>query len=307
MKGDHMHIDNRIVEQARSADMIAFFEKRCGVTFTKHYGAYRCKQHPSLAVKNDRRSWYWHSKGVGGCGPLSYLIKIENMPFRKAVETATCLDLIPLPPQSAAEQPKALRLPPKADSPTRLFDYLCIKRGVDSSIVHALIQRKALYEDARGNCVFVGFGEHGEPRFASVRGTYGVRPFRMDCAGSDKRYSFCLENSYSNKLFILESPIDAMSRASIENIFSNDKNAWKSCNYISLAGTSDTALHFFLNKRPTVKELVFCLDSDDAGQKASVVLASKYDSMGFYVRLERPFNKDCNEDLLVILKEGMLC
>lgn len=303
-----MKIDNKIVEYARGADMIAFFENRRNVTFARQYGAYRCRQHPSLTVKSDRRSWYWHSKGMGGYGPLDYLMKIESMPFRVAVDAVTGVDPTPpATPYQEAERPKTLRLPPKNDLSLHLLDYLCNKRGIDGQIVHALIQRNLLYEDRRGNCVFVGYDEHGKPRFASVRGTYGDRPFRMDCAGSDKRYAFCMESSCSDKLFILESPIDAMSRASLENIFSDDKDAWNRRSYLSLAGTSDTALNFFLNKRSSVKELVFCLDNDPPGQKAVVAMVDKYESMGFRVRVELPFSKDCNEDLLFMLKEGVLC
>jgi len=308
LKDKNMNIDNKIVEQVRSSDVIDFLEKRCGVTFVRRYGAYRCKQHPSLAVKNDRLSFYWHSKGVGGYGVLDYLLKIENLPFREAMKTITGVG--PVAVSSLQRQPehlKSLSLPLKARVQSHLFDYLCNKRGIDAWIVNALVSREAVYEDRRGNIIFVGYDELGKPRFASIRGTYGVRPFRMDISGSDKRYGVFIERSSSNRLFILESPIDLMSRASLENIFCNNNQAWLHSSFISLAGTSDTALLFFLNKHHTVKELVFCLDSDAAGQKASAALAEKYDSMGFYVRIEHPFFKDCNEDLLAIRKGGALC
>ena len=41
-----------------------------------------------------------------------------------------------------------------------------------------------LYEDKRGNVVFVGHDEQGAARFASVRSTYS--DFRGDCMGSGK-------------------------------------------------------------------------------------------------------------------------
>ena len=59
-------LDSKLVEQARSADMLAFLEKRCGFTFARRGSVYRCRKHPSLAVKDDRLSWHWHSQGVGG-------------------------------------------------------------------------------------------------------------------------------------------------------------------------------------------------------------------------------------------------
>jgi hypothetical protein len=88
-KGCIIMIDKNTLEQARSTDLITFLERYAGLTFTQKGGAYRCSQHPSLAVKNDRLSFYWHSKGVGGHGALDYLTKAENMTFREAVETVT--------------------------------------------------------------------------------------------------------------------------------------------------------------------------------------------------------------------------
>ena len=61
-------IDNAIVERVRNTDIIDFFEKNHGFTFTHRGGVYRCKQHPSLIVKDNRLSWYWHRKGIGGHG-----------------------------------------------------------------------------------------------------------------------------------------------------------------------------------------------------------------------------------------------
>ena len=84
-----MRIDDNILHQARTADVLAFLEKYHGFTFAHQGGAYRCEQHKSLAVKADRLSWYWHSRGVGGYGALDYLVKVENMPFRETVEVIT--------------------------------------------------------------------------------------------------------------------------------------------------------------------------------------------------------------------------
>jgi hypothetical protein len=293
-----MMIDEKTAEQARNADMIAFLERHCGFTFTTRRGAYRCKQHPSLAVKGDRRSWYWHSKSIGGCGALDYLMKIEQMLFREAVEAVTGIAAAPTPAagRSAQEQPITLFLPEKAGIPLRLYDYLCVKRGIDSGIVNTLIQKETLYEDRRGNVVFVGRDERHKPRFASVRGTYD-RVFRMDCEGSDKRYGFNMVFAPSERLYVFESPIDAMSHASLENAATGDKDAWKRHSRLSLAGTSDTALPFFLNQHSAARELVFCLDNDEPGREAAATMARKYADKGYMTRLELSKGKDHSDDL----------
>jgi hypothetical protein len=112
----------------------------------------------------------------GGHGVLDYLTKVENTPFRQAVElvcgispyTTTSQHWANLTRQ-VAEPPKALILPEKKGVSIRLYDYLCVRRGIDCAIVNTLIQKEMLYEDKRGNVVFVGYDEQGKPRFASLR------------------------------------------------------------------------------------------------------------------------------------------
>lgn len=285
-----IRIDANIVEQARQTDMLAFLEKRHSFTFTHRGGVFRCRQHPSLAVKDDRLSWYWHSRGMGGHGALDYLMKIENLPFRQAVETVAHLPAAM--PISAERLPdKRLILPERTGMlQARLIDYLCNRRGIGSGIVTAMLDEGRIYEDRRGNVVFVGFDEQTRPRFASLRGT-GSQPFRMDCAGSDKRYGFCMGDAPSETLYIFESPIDAMSHATLAG-------EWQQGNRLSLAGTSDTALPKYLEAHPGAKELALCLDNDPPGREASVAIARKYAAQGYRTRIELPQSKDYNADLL---------
>ena len=293
-------INRKIVETVRNADIITFLERRYGFAFAHQRGAYRCKEHPSLAVKSDRRSFYWHSKGFGGHGVLDYLIKVEGTQFREAVAIAIGLSptAIAIPPATEPPKPKTLMLPPKTSIPLRLYGYLCNKRGIDSDIVNTLMQKEQLYEDKRGNVVFVGHDEQGKARFASLRGTHGDCTFRGDCLGSDKRYGFCMAaDTLSKRLYIFESAIDLMSHASLENTDTGDKSAWLRDNRLSLAGATDTAIPFFLNQHKHVRELVFCLDNDRAGREATANMARKYADKGYITRLELPMGKDFNEDL----------
>jgi hypothetical protein len=290
-------IDNKIVEQARNADVIAFMEKYNGFTFVHRGGAYRCREHSSLAVKADRLSWYWHSRGLGGFGALDYLVKAENMPFREAVEVLTGISPPTAEPRQAAEPPKTLILTEQGAGVKNLTDYLCNKRGIDGNIVVRLLQEEKIYEDRYGNVVFVGYDGQGKARFASLRGTRGST-FRGDCSGSDKRYGFCMAaNTPTDRLYIFESPIDAMSHASLVNAATGDTGAWKRDSRLSLSGTSDTALNFFLNQHKAVNTLVFCLDNDLAGREATVNMARKYAQMGYTALNEPPRGKDYNEDL----------
>ena len=299
-------IDKSTVEQARAADVLAFFEKYNGFTFAHRGGEYRCKQHPSLAVKADRLSWYWHSKGIGGYGVIDYLVKAENMAFRQAVEVVTGTTPTTAPTRQTAEPPpKTLILPEAVGVPLKLYDYLCIKRGIDGDVVNTLMQKEKLYEDRRGNVVFVGHDEQGAARFASLRGTQS--DWRGDCSGSDKRYGFNAVFAPSNRLYLYESPIDLMSHASLVNAATGNVDAWKQHSRLSLAGTSDTALPFFLNTHKGITEIVLCLDNDHAGREAAAVLARNYAYKGYTVFNEPPQGKDYNTDLTekIRLEKGL--
>jgi len=297
-----MLIDMETILQARSADLIDFLQRRCGFTFATHGGAYRCKQHPSLAVKGDRLSWFWHSKSVGGRGVLDYLTKIESMKFREAVETVTGLSPAIAPQHQEEQRQQTLILPEKAGIPLRLYDYLCVKRGIYRGIVSALLNEGKIYEDRRGNVVFVAHDELGTPRFASVRGTNDY-VYRVDCNGSDKRYGFNMTYSQSPRLYLYESPIDAMSAATLYCIALCDMGAWRRRNCLSLAGTSDTALPKYLETHPHVKDLIFSLDNDAPGREAAERLMMKYSKEGFNTRISQPIDKDYSEDLQIMVRE----
>jgi len=290
-------IDQRTVELARNADMVDFLHRHCGFSFTHRSGMYRGREHPSLAVKNDRRAWYWHSKGIGGYGAIDFLMKIEQREFGESVEAITGIGPIVVRSVPEVPPPKKFILPNKSKNVNRLYNYLCNKRGIDSVIVGELLDSGKIYQDERGNVVFVGHDEQGKARFASLRGTSGS--FRIDCTGSDKRYGFNMPaSSPSEWLYVFESAIDAMSHASLANVETGDKTVWLRHSRLSLSGTSDTAIPFYLNQHKGIKGLVFCLDNDAAGRDAAATMVLKYAAKGYQTRIENPSGKDFNEDLL---------
>lgn len=152
-------IDKTSIDNARNIDLIAFLEQYKGFHFRHLGGEYRCAEHTSLAVKSDRLSWYWHSKGIGGYGAIDFLMKVKGYDFKGALAVLTDeLTAAPLLPP-IAEQQKVFSLPEKVKSNRRVFAYLCKTRGIDSKLVERLIGEKKLYEDTKGNAVFVGFDE----------------------------------------------------------------------------------------------------------------------------------------------------
>ena len=295
-----MNITKDLIDQARQTDMIDFLARRNGFTFKKQHSGYRCDQHTSLSIKEDRLSWFWHSKNLGGYGAIDYLIRIEDLHFKTAMEELDGNSYVACTPTQVKKSLSILTLPKKKNIAVRLHKYLCVQRGIASNIVGALLDEGKIYESDKGNIVFVAFDEYNKPRFASIHGTYADKDknVRRDCSGSDKSYGFNMTYTQTPRLYIFESPIDAMSHATLETIKTNDVNAWKQQNRLSLSGTSDKAIQKYLEMHPFTKELVFCLDNDDAGRNATKSMILKYENMGCKAINEPPRGKDLNDDLL---------
>ncbi len=160
------------------------------------------------------------------------------------------------------EQPRAFVLPEANRCATAAVSYLQ-RRGIDSEIISRCMKAGIFYESRNyHNCVFVGRDRAGKARFACMRGTMG--DFKADAPGSDKRFNFCLPSADPSSvlLTVFESPIDALSLATLRKV---KRTAWDKCNYLSLGGTAPLALLQFLKDHPEIKQVYLCLDNDKAG------------------------------------------
>ncbi len=136
-------------------------------------------------------------------------------------------------------------------------------RGIHTELIGACIETGTLYESRKHrNCVFVGRDTEGCARSACLRGTRDG--FRMDVAGSDKRYNFSLRaaDPDCHRLAVAESPIDALSLATLVKLSGGE---WRDSHYLSLGGTAPRAMLQFLHDHPHVAQVSLCLDNDRAG------------------------------------------
>ena len=249
------------IAQAKEWDLLTYLQsyephelKQCG----PH--EYCTRTHDSLKISNGK--WCWNSRGVGGRTALDYLVKVRGMDFVGAVETL-CGHRAPPPQQQPTPKPRKPFAPPEASRfPSRMLSYLQ-GRGIHPDVLQACIQAGTLYESRKyQNCVFVGKDMEGRARFACLRGTRDN--FRLDVEGSDKRYNFSLPASDANcpRLAVAESPIDALSLASLVKLSGGE---WRDCHYLSLGGTAPRAMLQFLHDHPHVTQISLCLDNDKAG------------------------------------------
>ena len=250
------------IVRAKEWDLLSYLQtyepqelKRCGPR------EYCTRTHDSLKISNGK--WCWNSRGIGGRTALDYLIKVRGMDFTEAVETLSGSRAPP--PQERPAPPttqKPFKLPKASRFPSAVLSYLQ-GRGIHPELIGACIEAGTLYESRKyQNCVFVGRDPTGRARSASLRGTRDR--FRLDVEGSDKRYSFSLlaADPACPRLAVAESPIDALSLATLVKLSGGN---WRDSHYLSLGGTAPRAMLQFLYDHPNVIQVSLCLDNDKAG------------------------------------------
>ena len=249
------------IEKAKKWDLLSYLQtyepnelKRCG----PH--EYCTRTHDSLKISNGK--WYWNSQGIGGRTALDYLIKVREMDFVGAVEALCGFRAPPPVKQPSPKPPKPFRLPEAGRCASAVVGYLQ-NRGIDPELLSVCMEAGILYESRRyQNCVFVGRDPTGRARFACLRGTRDN--FKVDVEGSDKRYNFSLlaAGPACSRLAVAESPIDALSLASLVKRSGGD---WQDSHYLSLGGTAPRAMLQFLHDHPEITQVSLCLDNDKAG------------------------------------------
>lgn len=249
------------IEKAKKWDLLSYLQtyepnelKRCGPR------EYCTRTHDSLKISNGK--WCWNSQGIGGRTALDYLIKVRGMDFVGAVE-ALCGYCAPPPvKQPSPKPPKPFRLPEASRCASAVVGDLQ-NRGIDPELLSVCMEAGILYESRRyHNCVFVGRDPTGRARFACLRGTRD--DFKLDVEGSDKRYNFSLLAADPDcpRLAVAESPIDALSLASLVKRSGGDR---QDSHYLSLGGTAPRAMLQFLHDHPKITQVSLCLDNDKAG------------------------------------------
>ena len=258
-------------KQAKSVNTFDFLQARYPDQIKRSaHDEYRLVEHPSLVLTPSNGKWDWKTQGFGGRDPVRFLMKVWGVAYPDAV-----LEVLGerhnLPQRPAAnyrEKPrKPFSLPPRSATNDKAVRYL-LERGIDKEIIEVGIAAGSVYEsDGKyHNCIFVGKDPAGTPRFACSRGI--GTDFKRDVAGSNKRYNFCLQASEGppTTVAVFESPIDALSMATLNRLNPAVKNRWKEYSYLSLGGTSPLALVQYLKDHPTVSQVYLLLDRDDAGR-----------------------------------------
>jgi hypothetical protein len=167
----------------------------------------------------------------------------------------------------------------------RVYAYLCKARAIPARIVQEVIDLGLLYQDIRGNCVFVCMNR----KAAVLRGTLDKVQWRGMVDGSDGSNPWVLLGQSPN-IVICESPIDCLSFTALfpqSRVYT----------IISVNGLKMSAVERAVAVlRPKV--LVLAFDNDEHGLGMQVKLVQKYQD-SYKIAVRRPCNKDWNEDLVI--------
>lgn len=127
--------------------------------------------------------FYVHSQQTGGIGLVSCLMKVLDMPFKEAVQTAldgeqgrgegkTGHTSTPRYVQTKIEPKPEFEMPQKGADNRKAYSYLTKTRYINPEVVNAFIRAGVLFQDTKSNAVFL-HSENGKPCGAEIHGTGG--------------------------------------------------------------------------------------------------------------------------------------
>lgn len=293
----YIHFTDEQKQRANSVDLVDFLQRQ-GEQLTRSGREWRWQRYDSVTVRGSQ--WFRHSRREGGHA-IDFIQEFYGLNFPEAVtlllggesgvEWNQTSKNAPPPPR------KAFALPEANSDMRRVFAYLIKQRLISPEVLSHFAHEKLLYEDkAYHNAVFVGLDESGIARHAHKRGTYTQgEPYKGNVESSDPRYSFHWIGS-SDMLYVFEAPVDMLSFITLH------PEGWRKHSYVTLDGVSEHAMLRQLELNAHLKNIVLCLDHDEAGIEATGRLQDILSERGYGDPTHRfgiwqPEFKDWNEDL----------
>ncbi len=240
--------------------------------------------HDSFKINGITSQWHWKSRDIGGICALNFLIKVDGVDFKEAVSMLLQETPCYIPATPEKKEKKPFMLPEQYRNCRRVQDYLN-RRGISDGVIRYCRMAGILYESAPyHNAVFVGLDEEDKARYAFLRGIYdNAKPFRIEQAGSDKKYAFCIPPAgESSRVAVYEACIDALAHMTLEGGAADKYRL--ALGGISAPkegetrgqGKSPSALAYFLSKNPEIREIEICTDNDFAGRWACGQIRQAY-------------------------------
>ena len=282
------------IEKARQASLADFFIQN-GYETERSRNELHIKGYGGLFVNVETNEWYCFSQADkhGGRNAINCLTDIIGMDLKSAVEALTGESILHRDyrqTEQALQKKKELELPERATDMRKVFAYLCQTRLLDREIISELAHEGLLYQDNRGNAVFLHKDENRKTVGAEIQGTNTEKRYKGVAAGtSDSLFSVTIGTP--TKAYIFESAIDLLSFRQLAN-----QQKIQNSVLVSMAGLKPNSLKA-LSERGL--QLFACVDNDEAGRKF-------IDSNNLTQRnhILKEFGvKDFNELLMIIKKK----
>lgn len=181
--------------------------------------------------------------------------------------------------KTRSRKPKALSLPEMNRNTDRVSAFLVEKCGLDAEIVEEMIEAGIVYEDKKGNSVFVGY-DTDMAKYGLVCGSGGANnnPIQMELSGSHKLVGWSVPAAVNGELLqVFEYPIDALQK------MSEEKQAgipWNSKHHLAGGGVYIEPIYYYIKKHPEITTIAFCYGDDVAGRAAAEENAAKLRTTG---------------------------
>lgn len=246
------------IERARNADLAEYF-LRSGYDCEHLRNELHIKGFGGLYVNTATNQWHCFGKNKGGTNAVNCLTEILGMDFQTAVhallESVGCgirRDEI-----HRAEK-KIFMLPERADNMRRVFAYLCQTRKISTEIVSQLAHLRLLYQDVRGNAVFVHRDNSDNAIGAEIQGTYSQKRYKGVAKGTVDSV-FSIKFGEPRKCYVFESAIDLLSFWQLA-----DRQKIQGSLLVSMAGLKYSSIKWIADSGMTIYS---CTDNDSAGRE----------------------------------------
>lgn len=268
-------------DKARNGNLIEWF-KNNGYE-TKVVGKEtHIKGFGGLYIKNDEPNvWNRFSTNQGSRNAIDCLTYVMNVDFKTALTELSGEEY------SYQKSTQNNYYKPKVNAPTidnrpfvtpipndrnsNVFAYLINTRKINKDIVIDLVQKGLLYQDNKGNAVFLHKDINGNNIGAELQGTNTYKRFKGVATGTkDSSFQYVKGNN-PKEVYAFESAIDMMSYVQLHKEI-------KSAIFVSLAGLKPKPLQDLMQSGYKV---ISCVDNDIAGQvfNKSLALQTKLSSM----------------------------
>ena len=251
------------LQAARSANLAEYFQTH-GFDCELRRNELHVKGFGGFYINTETNAWYCFSKSAnnGGKNAVNCLMEMLGMDLKTAVtELSGCSYSRPISYTPTVKPPpdeRELIMPERADNMRNVFAYLCQTRKIDSKIVEGLVHDGLLYQDKRGNAVFVHKNESGEIVGAELQGTNSYKRFKGVATGTADSV-FSVKIGQPKKAYIFESAIDLLSFKQLAN-----QEKIQNSVLVSMAGLKPNSLKTLSDNGI---KLYSCVDNDDKGIK----------------------------------------